>query len=216
MCRGVVAGCAAARGGARGIRETIMEFLIVLFFVFLAGFLFTSRKKRRALRAKLFKWSRITLVGRPPRLLIGTARVIDGDSIVVNRMELRLEGIDAPESQQTSVDSHGRPFPQGRQATRYLRTLIGSNPVRCQTHGFDRYGRILVTVFASDGKNINAEMVRAGQAIAYMRYSHRYIKEEREAKRYRRGMHSGTWITPHAWRNGYRVAARDVAERGGG
>ncbi len=141
------------------------------------------------------------------RRLVGAARVVDGDSIVVNGLELRLEGIDAPEARQTSIDARGRPFPQGKRATRHLRALIGSDPVRCELHGLDRYGRRLATVFAADGRNVNAEMVRAGQAIAYLKFSRRYAREEAEAKRRRRGMHSGVWITPRAWRTGRRAAS---------
>ena len=180
------------------MKLTIMELFIstAALLAVLVGLLFASRQRRKT-----------------PRQLIGAARVVDGDSIVVNGIELRLEGIDAPESRQTSIDARGRPYPQGKQATRYLRTLVRSGPVHCEMHGPDRYGRTLATVFTSDGKNVNAEMVRAGQAIAYTKYSRRYVKEEQEAKRYRRGMHSGTWITPRAWRIGRRVASSPGAGR---
>ena len=77
--------------------------------------------------------------------------------------------------------------------------------MRCELHGEDKYGRQLATVYTQDGRNVNAEMVRAGQAIAYLKFSRRYEAEEREAKKRRAGMHSGTWITPRAWRSGRRV-----------
>ena len=141
---------------------------------------------------------------KAPERLSRAARIIDGDSLVVE-VELRLEGIDAPEYGQKSLDASGRPFPQGEHATRYLRKLVGEAPVRCELHGEDKYGRQLATVYTQDGRNVNAEMVRAGQAIAYLKFSRRYEAEEREAKKRRAGMHSGTWITPWAWRSGHRV-----------
>ena len=45
--------------------------------------------------------------------------------------------------------------------------------------------------------------IRAGQALTYMKFSRRYEAEEREAKRRRAGMRSGTWITPWAWSLGH-------------
>ncbi len=37
----------------------------------------------------------------PEELVAGTARAIDGDSLVVDGREMRLEGLDAPERLQT-------------------------------------------------------------------------------------------------------------------
>ena len=156
-----------------------------------------------------------TTAKKAPKRLAGAARIIDGDSLVVEGIELRLEGIDAPEHGQESLDAGGRTFAQGKYAAHYLRKLVGQAPVRCELHGGDKYGRQLATVYARDGRNVNAEMVRAGQAVAYMKFSRRYEAEEREAKKRRAGMHSGTWITPRAWRLGHRVEGMAKARRRG-
>lgn len=150
---------------------------------------------------------------KAPKRLAGAARVIDGDSLVVEGVELRLEGIDAPEHGQESLDAGGRTFAQGEYAAHYLRKLVGQAPVRCELHGEDKYGRQLATVHTRDGRNVNAEMVRAGQAVAYLKFSRRYEAEERKAKKRRAGMHSGTWITPWAWRLGHRVEGTAKARR---
>ena len=42
--------------------------------------------------------------------LSGHARVIDGDTIVIGEVHVRLFGIDAPESDQTCNDAHGALF----------------------------------------------------------------------------------------------------------
>ena len=62
---------------------------------------------------------------KAPKRLAGAARIIDGDSLVVESVELRLAGIDAPEHEQESLDAGGRTFAQGEYAAHYLHKLVG-------------------------------------------------------------------------------------------
>ena len=186
-----------------------METLIIIVIVLVLVAIKLRGKKRKQPRQPAARTDARKVTER----LVGAARIIDGDSLVVEGVELRLEGIDAPEHRQKSLDAGGRTFAQGKYATHYLRKLVGQAPVRCELHGEDKYGRQLATVYTRDGRNVNAEMVRAGQALAYMKFSRRYEAEEREAKKRRAGMHSGTWITPWAWRLGHRVAGTAKARR---
>src|SRR5215213_9963631 len=50
--------------------------------------------------------------------IIGFARVVDGDTIEIGGHRIRLEGIDAPETEQTCSDGKGLPWSCGRIATR--------------------------------------------------------------------------------------------------
>ncbi|MBE9215952.1 thermonuclease family protein [Plectonema cf. radiosum LEGE 06105] len=82
-------------------------------------------------------------------------------------MKIRFCGIDAPESQQHL----------GNNATVYLQKLIqeAGNQVMVSQVEQDRYGRIVGEVFTllPDGREkfLNEEMVRAGFAYHYARYS---------------------------------------------
>lgn len=138
--------------------------------------------------------------------IIGPARVVDGDSIVVAGQMVRLEGLDAPEWDQ--VCHRGEPprrYRCGLEATEALRDLIADRPVTCrgavQPNGgvTDRYGRLLG--FCSvGGVEINAWLVENGHALAFFRYSDRYIAHETVARDARRGVWAGPHMPPWEWR----------------
>ena len=91
------------------------------------------------------------------------------------------------------------PFLGGGAATATLRTLIGSEPVRCEGNTYDRYKRLIATCY-SGGIDLNAELVRLGWALAYRKYSEDYIEAEVEAKEAKRGMWAGEFEPPWEWR----------------
>ena len=141
--------------------------------------------------------------------LSGQARVIDGDSILVGRVEVRLHGIDAPEAKQTCV-LDGVRWPCGRQATRALRNLIEGRVVVCDERDRDNYGRV-VAVCRHDGTNVNAWLVANGWAMAYRRHSLAYVHPESEARSARRGIWRGDFVAPWDWRQTEAAGARDTA-----
>jgi endonuclease YncB( thermonuclease family) len=134
------------------------------------------------------------LRGAPERDLTGAAEAIDGDSVRLNGEDLRLSGIDAPELFQTCHVS-GRETPCGREARTALRKLLTSGLATCTGHERDRYGRLLV-VCRIRGINVNAAMVRDGQAVAFGAYQ----AEESDAKAAYRGLWAGEFERPRDWR----------------
>ena len=128
--------------------------------------------------------------------LSGPARVIDGDSILVGRVEVRLHGVDAPEAKQTCV-LDGVRWPCGWQATRALRNLIEGRVVVCDERDRDSYGRV-VAVCRHDGTNVNAWLVTNGWAMAYRRHALAYVDAESTAKSARRGI----WRGDFSWHRG--------------
>ena len=135
-------------------------------------------------------------------------RVIDGDTVVVQRPggwlsshpkeRLRLWGIDAPESDQTG----------GKDATKYLKRIIGSRrKIWMTTISTDQYGRT-VAVIHPDRRTLensyNYEMVRGGHAHTYMLDGpdqDRYEQAEAEAQEHRRGLWKRTKAqTPREFR----------------
>ncbi len=143
--------------------------------------------------------------GRP--IFSGPARVIDGDTIVVGQVRVRLEGIDAPETSQSCLTRAGQPWSCGAKASHVLARIIGEEVVTCEDLGLDKYGRTLGTCHAGT-VNLNAEMVRLGFAWAFVRYSLAYVTLEKQAREARAGIWEGD-ATP-AW--DYRAGRWETAE----
>jgi endonuclease YncB( thermonuclease family) len=135
--------------------------------------------------------------------LVGSARVIDGDTIEVRGKRVRLHGIDAPESDQTCLDG-GQRWPCGRRSTQALRDRVAGGTVRCVGDEEDRYGRLIAICYA-DGTNLNAWMVEQGWAVAYRRYSTEFVGEERQAENEGAGVWKGQFVMPWEWRRGQRL-----------
>lgn len=122
------------------------------------------------------------------REIVGTVtQVSDGDSLRLTPrgggkpVEVRLEGIDAPEICQEG----------GRQARDALREKVLNQPATLRATDRDEHGRTLGTLTVG-GVNINDRMVRDGHAWSY-RYKHDkgpYVAEERMARALQRGLHA--------------------------
>ena len=130
----------------------------------------------------------------PQRELTGVAEAIDGDSLRMAGVEMRLRGLDAPELMQTCEVSK-REVNCGREARSALRKFLTSGLVTCIGEERDRYGRLLVQCRVR-GIDINAAMVRDGQAVALGGYE----REESEAKAAYRGLWAGQFERPREWR----------------
>lgn len=127
---------------------------------------------------------------------IGSAHVVDGDTIYVNQIRLRLLSMDAFESAQT-CSREGVKYPCGGEATRALIRLIGQKEVRCEGDKRDRYNRPLVHCRVGD-LDLGREMVRSGWAISA--YGSEYRGVEEAAQRATAGAWAGTFQNPADWR----------------
>lgn len=130
--------------------------------------------------------------------LSGPGRVIDGDSLSVGGISVRLFGIDAPEGKQT-CERGGAQWACGEEAASQLRMLVGSNRVECRGQGIDTYGRT-VAVCRADGFELNKTMVEQGWATAFRKYSQDYVVAEMRAKAERRGIWSSSFALPGDYR----------------
>lgn len=139
----------------------------------------------------------------------GQPIVVDGDSLRFPSTEVRLEGIDAPELDQT-CERAGQVYRCGQEAKDALRAIIAGRPVTCvgvrQADGTerDRYGRLLGRCTASD-TTINAWMVENGHALAFRRYSVGYVPQENRARATGAGIWSGPHMAPWEWRAAKKV-----------
>lgn len=138
--------------------------------------------------------------------LSGHVRVIDGDSLKMGDVEIRLQAIDAPEWDQ--VCHRGDPprgYRCGLDAKRALNALIAGQPVDCipvvQPNGktTDDFGRTLGRCSVA-GVEINAWMVEHGYARAFVRYSLEYVPQEDRARVAGVGVWAGPHMAPWDWR----------------
>ncbi|MBK1669635.1 hypothetical protein CKO28_16475 [Rhodovibrio sodomensis] len=135
----------------------------------------------------------------------GRASVTDGDTLEIRDVDIRLHGIDAPESSQTCL-AGGQRWPCGRRSANALAAKIGRGTVRCEGRERDRYGRLIAVCYAG-GTDLNAWLVRNGWALAYRRYSRDYVPEERKAEAEGAGVWRGRFVPPWDWRRGKRLGA---------
>jgi endonuclease YncB( thermonuclease family) len=132
----------------------------------------------------------------------GEPSVLDGDTIRIGATTYRLHGIDAPEKAQTCLRD-GVEWLCGQESAAYLRSLVRGLYVTCEQKDRDRYGRIVAVCRAGEIE-LNREMVRAGMAWAYIRYSSEYTDSEAEARDAGRGVWGSEAIPPWEWRKGRR------------
>ncbi len=140
----------------------------------------------------------------------GIPKVVDGDTIHINNYKFRLEGIDAPEMrQQCKKESFKisflagfifyKDYSCGRVSKVKLINKIKTSEIKCISSSKDRYKRYIATCFK--GKtNLNQWMVRNGFAIAYRRYSKKYVPDEVFAKENKLGLWQGKFMEPEKWR----------------
>ena len=131
-------------------------------------------------------------------IILGEAKVIDGDTIHINNNKIRLHGIDAPELNQNCIYKE-KNWECGKNSKKNLLDLINSNQVKCKVNGMDRYKRYIATCFIGH-LNINKIMVKEGWAIAYRYYSKDYVDEEFIAKKNKVGIWKGKFIEPYLFR----------------
>jgi endonuclease YncB( thermonuclease family) len=130
----------------------------------------------------------------------GVPRIVDGDTVEISTKKIRLHGIDAPETDQLCLDAKGEKWACGIAARDALATFSRNRPWSCDVSGEDRYGRSLASCSVA-GENINQWMVRHGWALAFVKYSDRYLDDEPKARDQKAGLWSGAFIAPWGWRS---------------
>lgn len=156
---------------------------------------------------------RIEAARSEPEPLSGPARVLDGDTIEIGGVRVRLEGIDAPEHGQSCGRVGGGSWNCGSAAANALEKMIGNQSVDCTPSGLDKYGRTLGLCRAGS-VDLNAEMVRKGFAWAFVKYSTLYVSAEAEARAASAGVWQGAADPPWVYRERRWTNAAPVAPEG--
>tara|TARA_B100000073_G_scaffold35648_1_gene26865 strand:+ start:459 stop:758 length:300 start_codon:yes stop_codon:yes gene_type:complete len=90
-------------------------------------------------------------------------------------------------------------YPCGEISTKKLKKKINDKFVTCKWIEKDRYKRYIAECFKNK-VNINEWMVRNGYAIAYVKYSKKFIFQENIAKREKLGLWAGSFEKPWDYR----------------
>lgn len=98
---------------------------------------------------------------KAPRVLEGPAYVTDGDTITIQKTQIRLYGIDAPELN----------HPYGKKAKWAMVRLCKGHRIRAEITDEDDYGRTVAKCFLPDGRDLSGELVMQGLAIDWPKYS---------------------------------------------
>ena len=149
--------------------------------------------------------------------LASELRVIDADTIALNGTTVRLNGIDAPEIGQRCENKNIKMYDCGMSSKQALQNFIKTMPnemIQCQHLGKDMYGRTIGD--CSIGKiNINMWLVESGWALAYRKYSKKYVQNENNAKKNLSGIWSGNFVEPWKWRRGERLHSKISQSKNG-
>ena len=99
--------------------------------------------------------------------------IYDGDSVTIvlkcfnefKKFKCRITGIDTPELRTRNL----REKKHGYAARDFLISVIKKchDIVDVECHEFDKYGRLLITIFDTDGANVSEQMIENGFAKQY-------------------------------------------------
>jgi len=127
--------------------------------------LFFKRPRRRPTKRRRQEPRIILDHSAPPpaasAVLRGRCRVIDGDTIEVQKLRIRIAGIDAPE-----LD-----HPWGQRSKWALVELCKGQNVTVRLRPELSYDRVVGECFLDDGRDLAAELVRSGLALDWPKFS---------------------------------------------
>lgn len=149
--------------------------------------------------------------GYPARQLffgqITEKQVVDGDTLVLGGVKMRLAGIEAPEKDQTCI---GYELCGEAARSELARQIQHDRVLICRRLGTDRWGRQIadcrVRPRVGGEVNVAVELARQGQAIAQTDKLDGQLAAEieaavAEAKAERTGIWQGCTLLPRVWRN---------------
>ena len=124
-------------------------------------------------------------------------RIVDGDTLYCGHMEIRLIGIDTPEShynphirKQRSLGDVKTIIAMGKRATKFVKRICPPGTrvrVEHDVELLDRYGRILAYIWLPDGRMLNEVIICSGYAVPLtippnVKYAERFRECYRKAR----------------------------------
>lgn len=134
-------------------------------------------------------------------------QVVSGDTLVIDNVTYRLEGIDAPEIDQNCQTQNGNQWPCGKRAAEHLSSILfelaGAKEISCEGNKRDACGRIIASctrVFKGPYYDIAKMMIQDGYAWIIPEHSTKYISEQKQAKAEKKGVWQAHTQTPWDFR----------------
>ena len=124
--------------------------------------------------------------------LSGKAYIIDGDTIVIQGIKVRLAGIDAPEIN----------MPWGQKSKWAMVAICKGQIVTAELDGERSFDRLVGTCFLPDRRDIGAELIKQGLALDLPEFSsgkYRHLEPDGARRKLRNGMygHASIRVTRH-------------------
>ena len=137
----------------------------------------------------------------------GYAKVTDGDTLKIGTFKIRLHGIDAPEKKQQCkkpyltiiIITFYEDYSCGQKSTNALIKKINNQKINCKILETDYFKRLIGECYKRN-TNLNAWLVLNGYAVAFRKYSKKYISEELIAKKEKKGIWQGKFEMPWDYR----------------
>ena len=140
-----------------------------------------------------------------------TVKVIDGDTIHIGSKKYRFSGIDTPEMKQTCKKDN-QIVMCGVIAKNALVKKINKQQVNCKEEEIDRYKRIVAECFVNN-ESLSKYLVRNGHAVAYRKYSMKFVEDEDYAKQNKLGLWSMSFDYP--WDYRAKLRSKEISARSG-
>jgi endonuclease YncB( thermonuclease family) len=104
-----------------------------------------------------------TPVGAAPIVAVGPVIIVDGDTIKVDGVKIRILEIDTPETYHSRCENE---LILGLKAKERLRQLVDAGQLSYAPNGLDRYGRTLAYVYVN-GQSVGEVLLREQLALHY-------------------------------------------------
>ncbi len=149
----------------------------------------------------------------PP--ITGRASPLGGDTLRIDRVTIRLDGIEAPDRDQMCARSDNRVWRCGEAAQTALSRLIAGRNLRCEPSGKDASGTVRAACF-SGSSDVAGALVKGGHVFADGGMMARYRGEQSAARDAKAGLWSGQGEPerPASWRTRLWEEARTRAPKG--
>lgn len=129
------------------------------------------------------------------------AVVVNGETLRVNNVLLRLEGVEAPDRSQTCQGQGKKRWKCGEMAQVALERLTRGKTLKCQAGTTpDALGRLNGTCTLEDGRDVGAVLVEGGHVFSTSSYFGGYAVQENEAKRQKLGIWANDIERPAEYR----------------
>jgi endonuclease YncB( thermonuclease family) len=129
----------------------------------------------------------------------GSAAIVDGVTLWVGSKEVRIFGVDAPETSQRCRLPKGT-WDCATAATNALASMTQDKVVHCVGNEVDQYGRLIAKCSTDQVPDIGAKLVASGLAWAFTRYSTVYSELEKSPRAKRIGIWQSKTQPPWEYR----------------